>query len=414
MVNDSVPRKNKDFLRYWVGQAASNLGSSASIVAYPLIVLGLGGSPAQAGIVASCSLITQTVCRLPAGYVVDRFSRRNLMLAADAVRAVALASIPVAAALGALGYPILVVVALIEGVATAVFAPVSTIALRRLVPEDQLTKALARNQAQQAGVYLLGPVLGGWLYTLDPLAPFLADAATYALSGLLILRIRTPLDQRTPASQTDRRMSAGVRWLVRRRALCAALGYAGVLNLVGAASQLAVIVSLQARGVGGTAIGLVLACGGGGAVLGTAAAAAIIKRMRPAILILAVGVVWSAALGIFAVAPSQWVIAPLLTGLFLLAPSAGIVVGTAILTQTPDEIQGRVSTAAGMLMSGLPAVGPVLAGAVLGAAGVGGGWLVLASVTAVATAAAAVPLLGRPDLDDRVGVRTVSDREVAA
>ena len=92
--------KNRDFMLLWTGEAVSQLGSQASTVAFPLLVLSLTGSAAKAGIVGLAKWLPLALTALPAGMAADRFDRKVLMLASDAIRALLLATIPVALWLG--------------------------------------------------------------------------------------------------------------------------------------------------------------------------------------------------------------------------------------------------------------------------------------------------------------------------
>ncbi|WP_329571583.1 MFS transporter [Kitasatospora sp. NBC_01266] len=393
MADPGVLRVNRDFRRYWVGTALSMLGSQMSLIAFPLLVLSMHGGAAQAGLVASCSLVTRMLFRLPAGQLADRVDRRRLMLGADLVRLATVGSIPLTAGLGALGYPQLLVVALVEGVATSVFSPASTIAVRDVVAEEHLADALAKSQAASATASLIGPFLGGWLFTVDRILPFTADAASYAVSAFLLWRMVTRPAERDAAATTDRSVTAGLRWLVRQPALLRALAFGALLNLVASAAEVAMVVTLRTTGTGGTAIGLVMACAGVGAVLGSLAAARVLKLLTPGQLFLVIGVVWSLGLASFAATQRPWVLGPVLVVLILLTPPCGIVVGQAVLSQSPRELLGRVSTATNLVIAGLAALGPMLTGVALQGIGISRTWLALAVIVAVSTAFAAVPML---------------------
>src|SRR4029450_11839145 len=115
MTRSGPLRDNVDFRRYWIGQLASDLGTQVSLVAFPLLVLALGGTPAQAGGIATGSLVARLICRLPAGVLADRYDRRRVMLWADGVRAVALGTIPLAALQGEPSYVHLLAVAIVGG-----------------------------------------------------------------------------------------------------------------------------------------------------------------------------------------------------------------------------------------------------------------------------------------------------------
>ncbi|GAA2132994.1 MFS transporter [Kitasatospora kazusensis] len=393
MVKSTGLRGNRDFRRYWVGQAVSVLGSQISLLAYPLLVLSLGGSAAQAGSVASVSLLTRTVFRLPAGYLADRLDRRWVMLWTDLVRFAAVGSIPLVAAAASVGYPQLLAVALVEGVASALFGPAASVATRDIVPAEHLTEALGRTQTSLSMAGLAGPLLGGWLFTFDRVLPFVCDSASYAVSAVLIFRITVRSRPKPPAATADRRLSAGFRWLARQPLLLRALLFAGPVNLVGASVNVAVVVALHAHGASSATVGAVLACAGASALAGSMLSARVIRLLPAGALLTGVGVCGTVALTGFAFTSSSWVMGALLSTYFLLSPPAGIVVGQALLTNTPHELLGRVSTAAGMLLAGLAAFGPGLAGLCQQTLGVSHTWLALALLTATATAAGALPLL---------------------
>jgi MFS family permease len=387
MTKDGLLRDNVDFRRYWIGQAASDLGTQLSLVAYPLLVLALGGTAAQAGGIASGSLLTRMICRLPAGVVVDRFDRRTIMLGSDLVRAVALASIPGAALLGGLTYLHILLVAVVEGAASSVFRPAAMVAVRQMVPADQLTVAMARSQSRAAAVSLIGPALGGLLFTLQRLVPFVVDAVSYLVSALLVSRISTPLGQRRSTSRPDWRLAAGISWLLRRRVLRNVFVFAGVINMIAVSVVLVVVVTAEAQGRSGTTIGLLLACVGVGAVAGAAAAPTFLRMLSASAVFIGLGVGWIITAAVLIVTSAPWAVGAVLAAQFVLSPVGGIVVGKAMLLGAPDEFQGRVVSAADLLMSGLAALGPLLTGFLLDVAGVRDTLFILAALAALATAA---------------------------
>ncbi|AUG78993.1 MFS transporter [Kitasatospora sp. MMS16-BH015] len=393
MAEPGVLRTNRAFRRLWVGSALSTLGSQISLIAFPLLVLGLGGGAAQAGLVASCSLVTRMVLRLPGGQLADRYDRRRLMIGADLVRLATVGTIPVAAGLGVLHYPQLLAVAVVEGAATAVFAPASTTAVRDVVPDGQLAAALAKDQSAMAAAGLIGPFLGGWLYTVDRILPFAVDAGSYAVSVVLLAATATRPRPAAGAAARDNRVTAGVRWLAGQPSLLRLLVFVALLNLVGSAAEVAMVVTLRDTGSGGSSIGLVMACAGVGAVIGSLAAPRVMRLFTAGQLFLVIGVVWAGGLAAFAATQRPWIVGPLLVVLVLLTPPAGIVIGQAVLSRSPRELLGRVSTAVDLLLAGLAALGPILTGLALQGLGIAPTWLVLAGLVGAATLVAALPML---------------------
>lgn len=84
---------NRDWVLLWSGQLVSVVGTQVSQLAYPLLVLLLTHSPAQAGFLSAARTIPYLLLGLPAGALVDRWNRRRVMIVCDAGRAVALGSI---------------------------------------------------------------------------------------------------------------------------------------------------------------------------------------------------------------------------------------------------------------------------------------------------------------------------------
>jgi MFS family permease len=187
----AVPlRRNREFALLWGGEAVSALGSQLSLVAYPLLVLAATGSPAKAGVVGFARSLPIAVLALPAGMLADRLDRRRLMVGCDAVRALALASLPVALLAGSVPFALITLVALVDGTGFVATYVTERGAVRRLVPPEQLGEAVARNESRSFAAMLAGPPLGGVLFGLGRTVPFAVDAVSYALSAASKLAIR--------------------------------------------------------------------------------------------------------------------------------------------------------------------------------------------------------------------------------
>src|SRR5918994_7580476 len=95
--------RHPDFLKLWAGQSVSLIGSSVSGLALPLTaVLVLDATPAQMGVVRAAEYLPFLLLGLLAGVWVDRRRRLPILIGADVGRALLLASVPAAAALGVL------------------------------------------------------------------------------------------------------------------------------------------------------------------------------------------------------------------------------------------------------------------------------------------------------------------------
>lgn len=384
-------RANRDFRLLWTAGVTSAVGSQLTTVAYPLLVLALGGSAAQAGLVGTVGLLVRTVLRLPAGALVDRWDRRRVMLSCDAVRAGVLLAVGIAVATGTATVAVLLAASAAESAGAVLFRPAERAALRSLVPVEQLSSALAVNQARDHASDLAGPPLGGLLFGLGRALPFVGDAVSYVYSFAAVLLIRTPLRAvRTgdrPAGLI-REIADGVAltWrqpMLRAIALCSAGAdtvYVGLL--------FAVVVVAQREGASSLSIGVMLGAIGAGGLLGAVVAVRLIAALPPGALLL--GVLWTGAVAIpvMAVHPTPVFIGPLLAGLVALLPAANTVLVGRQMTVTPEDMQGRVFSSMMFLSGAGGALAPVLVGLLIEALGgravlvvLGAGMAVVAGVS---------------------------------
>src|SRR5215475_936386 len=114
--------RDREFVKFWVASAISDLGSQVSTLALPLVaVLILGATPWQMGLLSAAGAAPVLVVGLFAGVWVDRLRRRPVMIAADVARAALLLAIPLTSVLGTLSIEILYAVALLAGTLAVLF-----------------------------------------------------------------------------------------------------------------------------------------------------------------------------------------------------------------------------------------------------------------------------------------------------
>src|SRR5262249_26294928 len=124
--------RNRDYLLLWGGQAVSSIGGEASNLAFPLLILALTHSPAQAGFVSALRSLAYLLLGLPAGALIDRWDRKRTMILCDVGRALVLGSIPLALVFGRLSMAQIYLVSLVEGALYVFFSLAETAALPRV------------------------------------------------------------------------------------------------------------------------------------------------------------------------------------------------------------------------------------------------------------------------------------------
>ena len=301
---------------------------------------------------------------LLAGPLVDRLSRRRVMVAADLARFAVFLILPFAGSATQI-----VVLAGVAGFATGFFRPAVYASLPNLVQDSELPRAQGMLQAADALTTVIGPLAGGILVAAtSPDWAYIVNAITFLWSALLILRIPARLLQAAQAVTEGHLhdIAAGLKVIVRSRALLTVLIAWNVAMVGNAGVNVGEVVLAQVSfDAGDFGYGLLLACAGLGLVVGSLSVGAWIEHRELAFVygagfgLLALGV------GAAAVSPNVWVAAACVV---VSGVGNGIaVVCNALFVQrgAPDEMRGRVFT---VLMSsnylilglGMVAAGPLL------------------------------------------------------
>jgi MFS family permease len=357
--------RNRDFVKLWVGEAASMLGSRIAYVAYPLLVLAVTGSAAQAGVAGFLRTLPYFVLALPAGVLADRLDRRRLMIASDGVGAAAIGSLAVAIAFDRVTIAHLLIVAFLDGTAGLVFRTSEAGALPQVVRREQLPEAVARNAAREYGAYLVGPPLGGVLFGAGRVIPFVADACSYVTSALFVGSIARPLQDPRPRSSRSSIGSEareGLLWMWGQPFLRTSAFLVAGANLATNALALTLILVAKDTGASSALVGAMLAFGAGGGLVGAIAAPRLQRHVSRRLIV--AGYPW---VGVFVVAAMALLPPPLALGALFGAwitfgPLWDAVVVGYRLAIVPDELQGRVESVGVLIAFGGAALGPLAAG----------------------------------------------------
>ena len=224
-----------DFRRLWVGETVSQFGTMISQLALPLVaILVLHASTFQVGLLATFEMLAFLVVGLPAGAWVDRMRYRWVLIVNDLIRAAALASVPIAQALGVLTIGQLYVVSLLTGVCTVFFDVAYQSYLPQLVDRSALVEGNAKLQASESVSQIAGPGVGGVLIQALT-APYavLVDAASFLWSAAWVaaIRQRPPRPPRAPDRSLRREVAQGLRFVLGNRLLRAIAMCTGTSNL---------------------------------------------------------------------------------------------------------------------------------------------------------------------------------------
>jgi MFS family permease len=359
-------RKNRDFVLLQVGQTLSTIGSESVGIAYPLLVLAVTGSPVQAGIVGFARIVPWALFGFAAGVIADRLNRKRVMIVSDLIRIVAVLTLVVALAVGHTSVVQIAIVAFVEGSMFVFFNIAELGALRSVVPSRQLPAAAAAEQARYSTVTLVAPPLGGALFGLGRVLPFIGDVVSYLFSLGSLLAMRTPFQEAREKDETPMRaqLAEGFRWLWGHRFFRACALLFSWTNLVFEALFLVLIVVGRRQGLTSAQIGALIAAFGVCSLLGSVAAPRIIRVVSMRTLV--IGGFWvQLGFAVFLVKPSVYV---LLAGSIPMAFFTPVVTSAVIGYRTavvPDRLTGRVGGVARTIALCIMAFGPLSAGFLL-------------------------------------------------
>ena len=144
--------------------------------------------PARASGSARCLLVEFLpiiLIGILAGPLIDRLSRRRLLIVSDLVRALVFCALPFAGSA-----TMIIVLAAIQGVATGFFRPAVYAGMPNLVDDEQLPTATSLLQTIENLTWMIGPVIGGVILSAwGPDLAYWVNAVTFVVSALLLARI---------------------------------------------------------------------------------------------------------------------------------------------------------------------------------------------------------------------------------
>jgi predicted MFS family arabinose efflux permease len=365
--------RNRDYMLLWGGQVTSTVGSTASGVVVPLLILALTNSPQAAGIAGALRFFPYLIFSLPVGALIDRWDRKAVMIRCDVGRALAVGSIPFAMAFDALTLWQVYGVAFVEGSLFVFFNLAEVAALPRVVPSSQLPQASAQNEAAFGIAHIVGPSLGTILYqVLGRSVPFVANALTYAISFLSLARIDAPLQGERTAVRRDlhEEVAEGLRWMWGNPLIRYMAFLTGGLNLVNAAAPLTLIVLAQQLGADDGAIGVIFSAMGVGAVLGSLIGGQVRRRFTFGQVIIAVIWIEAVIMPFYAIAPSFLLLGVVAAAFSFIGPIYNVVQFSYRLSIIPDTLQGRVNSVFRLVGFGFMPVGAALSGVLIERLGV--------------------------------------------
>jgi MFS family permease len=365
---------SRDFAKFWVGQTISNLGSSFTQWAVPLLVFQLTHSALNLGVATAATFLPFLLFGLPLGAWMDRVDRKRAMVRLDLVNAAVIMSIPLVAQFGHLNVWLIYAVTFIQSTIFIAFSAGEFAAVPSLVETSDLVTANGRIQASFSAAQVAGPLLAGASLSFLPLVWVMAfDAGSFAISALSLSLIRRSFNVAAELKEPTSIMHDvrdGLRYVLSHPILRNISAMMALINFVGAVTFAELVLFATERlGASRFQIGILFAAGSAGVVVTGLLAGRLRKRFSFTALAMTSLMLMGACTVVFAGMRSYWAALPL----WAAASGLGILfnINTGSLRQAivPNHLLSRVMSIASVLAwSAIPA-GALLGGWVVSATG---------------------------------------------
>src|ERR1022692_1676604 len=411
--------RQRNFRLLWIGESVSGIGNAMAVVGIPLLaVTVLRASTFAVAALTAAAYLPWLVIGLPAGAWVDRLPARPLMIGCDVISALLYASLPAAAWIGVLTTAQVMVVALLAGAANVFFATAYQVYMPALVTAAELVEGNAKLQGSASVATIGGRSAAGLAaQAVGDATALLFNGVSFLVSAACLLCIRTAAPPREPTARTTTVRTTTVRTTTARTTTArtttartttartttvraevtqgirfvAGDPYLRPLTVYGAVANLAytgnlalvVVFLIRVVGLGPAAVGLLMATGGVGGLLGALAAGRLARWLGTARALLLTSALGTGLFGLLipltGTGPKA---AYYVIGAAVVA--AGFVVGNIIVgsfrqAYCPPEVLGRVAASMRFLAFGAIPLGALLAGGLAVALGVRNAlWVILA------------------------------------
>jgi predicted MFS family arabinose efflux permease len=345
----------RNFVLLWQGQLVSHLGNQAFLIATASYVLEVTGSATLVAGAMMAATIPLVILGPFGGAVADRHSRRSILMVADVLRAASTGGLalvlmrqsePTAGVVA-----LILVVAAFNGIMSALFTPAFQSIVPDLVPTDHLAAANSINQMSTQTSTLIGSALGGVLYvTWGPAELLLFDAISFAYGAVATWLL--PKDRRRTSEASLRvaieryaaDMRAGIAYVRTRTGMPAVLGIFAAGNCL--FMPVFVLLPLYTRevlGAGPDWYGFLLSGSGIGALMGSAVASVMLRRLQAHTAVIRVGlVIVAASVLLLAATAAEWVALASFIAIGALSSIINVAVITALQVTVPPDVRGRV------------------------------------------------------------------------
>ncbi|WP_421790917.1 MFS transporter [Hyphobacterium sp.] len=343
--------RHRPYLIYWLARSLTSFAVQIQVVALGWQVYDLTRNPLDLGLIGLSQFAPALLLVLVTGAVADRLPRRAIMIVTLLISAAVSAALLALTIGGNQQVWIIFALLVIFGTARAFRGPAIQALLPNIVPPNLLSRAIALNSSAWQLTMILGPVAGGLLYGVSPLAAYGTATALLVFAAFLATRIPKPDQHRETEPRSWDTILAGFKYIWKEKVVLGALSLDLFAVLVGGAVALLPVFARDILEVGPVGLGLLRSSQGIGAV-----AVALYLSMNPirdhaGLILFVFTALFGVAILAFGISELLW-----LSVLALMIAGGADMISvyvreTLIQLWTPDRLRGRVN-AVNMLFIG--------------------------------------------------------------
>lgn len=357
------------YLRFWLGRFATTLSAQIASVAVGWQIYDLTRDPYDLGLVGLVQFLPALLLVLVTGAAADRYGRRLIAALANLLEAVCAGFLLAFAAFGVGSVGVIFAVLFAFGVARAFYGPATSALVANLVPVEDFANAVAWNSSAWQTATIVGPVLGGLLYGLSPMAPYAVATVSFGMAAVLLLSIPKPAQHIPGERPSMSSLLAGFGYIWSEKIVFGAISLDLFAVLLGGAVALMPVFARDILDLGPWGLGFLRAAPGIGAVIAAVALAARPVRDHAGIIMFVAVGFFGAFTASFGLSATAW-LSILLLALAGAADMVSVFIReTLIQLWTPDHLRGRVNAVNMVFVGASNELGEFRAGLMAGAIG---------------------------------------------
>lgn len=355
--------RHRSFVLFWCVRTFSTGANQMLAVAVGWQLYDLTNNPLDLGIVGLVQFIPLLAFTLVTGQVADRYDRRVVICTTQTVKALSTLGLCVATAGGWLTREVIFTLLFVIGIARAFEMPTLHALVPTIVPQSILPRAIAASASAQQTATISGPAIGGFIYAFGPMTVYATCAAIFVAAAVVVILVQTVFAKQDKTPVTLQSLLAGFSYIRSRQILFGVISLDMVAVTLAGVTALLPIFARDVLETGPWGLGLLRSAPGVGALITSVVLANMTINRRAGYYLFASVVAYGLAIVVFGLSTSFLLSLAALAAYGVVDAISVVIRHSLVITYTPNEMLGRVSSANSMFTGTTGMLGDFRAGA---------------------------------------------------